>query len=428
MSELHLKAEMWDKMQFLFRNYYDRMVHAVLKYDGLIDVDALKYVLLCFTELQPVLHSSFVYNAIRPYWSIEDYTIDDILTVKEAEDYDSELEDFITYQIPVDSNVQFRVLILNRDGKSTFAMIVNHMCFDGGDFKYFLKKMAENYNNYLTNGVSPLDIKTGSRSYDAVYTNMNRSEERVARKLYKNISAVKDKHVFPLSAADINDKCMIVRRKIDKDLFAAFRAAGKKDGYTVNDLMLGVFIHALFKVGDYPKEDTLTIPCMVDLRRHIKGGENAGGLTNHTGFMQCSVSGRDDTVAATLVKVVESVQKSKDDKYMGLYSLPLLKLAYGIFPHAISEQAIKIGYINPLIGMSNIGYLPADKLTLGDMSPVDGFMTGAIKFKPYVQLALTTLNGVMTMSMAIKGNSEDRATVERFFDLIIDGVKEYAQA
>ena len=25
-----LKAEMWDKMQYLFRNYYDRMVHCVL--------------------------------------------------------------------------------------------------------------------------------------------------------------------------------------------------------------------------------------------------------------------------------------------------------------------------------------------------------------------------------------------------------------
>ena len=42
---------------------------------------------------------------------------------------------------------------------------------------------------------------------------------------------------------------------------------------------------------------------------------------------------------------------------MGLYSLPLLKLAYSIFPYIISEQAIKIGYLNPLIGMSNIGVM-----------------------------------------------------------------------
>ena len=37
-----LKAEMWDKMQYLFRNYYDRMMHCVLYYDGPVDEDALR--------------------------------------------------------------------------------------------------------------------------------------------------------------------------------------------------------------------------------------------------------------------------------------------------------------------------------------------------------------------------------------------------
>ena len=37
-----LKAEMWDKMQYLFRNYYDRMMHCALYYDGKVDADTLK--------------------------------------------------------------------------------------------------------------------------------------------------------------------------------------------------------------------------------------------------------------------------------------------------------------------------------------------------------------------------------------------------
>lgn len=37
-----LKAEMWDRMQFLFRNYYDRMVHAKLTYEGSFDMEVLK--------------------------------------------------------------------------------------------------------------------------------------------------------------------------------------------------------------------------------------------------------------------------------------------------------------------------------------------------------------------------------------------------
>ena len=37
-----LKAEMWDKMQYLFRAYYNRTMHASYFYDGTINLDALK--------------------------------------------------------------------------------------------------------------------------------------------------------------------------------------------------------------------------------------------------------------------------------------------------------------------------------------------------------------------------------------------------
>ena len=57
-----IKAEMWDKMQYLFRNYYDRMVHATMTFDGLLDADALKNVLVIMCEKAPVLHSSFHEN------------------------------------------------------------------------------------------------------------------------------------------------------------------------------------------------------------------------------------------------------------------------------------------------------------------------------------------------------------------------------
>ena len=421
-----IKAELWDKMQYLFRNYYDRMVHAVLYYDGLIDIPTLKTVLVATTEKVPVLHSSFHDSAIDPYWVVEDYTIDDILTVKEVtpETLEEEIENFITECIPVTSRVQFKMAILNANGKSTLCMIVNHMCFDGGDFKYFLKHLASNYNAVL-GGTPVIDIKTGSRSYDQVYTKLDDEDKEVAKNLYKNISQVKDEHYFPLSPDSPEDKSMINRSKIDADTFAKFRKIGKHYGVTVNDLMLAVYMHSLYEFGKYPETDTVTIPCMVDLRRHIEGGEEAGGLTNHTGFMQCSVEGVGKNVNETLVKVLQSVRKSKKDKYMGLYSLPLLKLAYTILPYAISEIAIKIGYLNPLIGMSNIGVLDPNKLGLSGLQLVDGFMTGAVKYKPYMQLALTSLNGELTMTIAIRGNEKDREAVGEFFKIIHKNVNDF---
>ena len=421
-----LKAEMWDKMQYLFRNYYDRMVHCVQYYDGLIDVNVLKRVLIFTTEKVPVLHSSFHGNVIEPYWSVEDYTVNDILTVRDSVDLEADVNAFICQCIPVESNVQYKMAIFNKDGKSTMCMIVNHMCMDGGDFKYFMKKLAENYNKLL-DGDRNLEIKTGSRSYDAVYSKLTPEEEEIARGLYKNISQIKDEHYFPLTPPAPQDVTRIVRRKVGKELFASFRKIGKNFGVTVNDLMLAFYVRSLYEIGMFRDDERLTIPCMVDLRRHIVDGGAGTGLTNHTGFMQCSTEKKGDTINDTLIEVLRSVRKSKDDPYMGLYSLPLLKLAYTIFPFVISETAIKIGYLNPLIGMSNIGVMDAPALRMGDAEIVDGFMTGAVKYKPYMQLALTGLLGDITMTIAIRGNDEDEKTVNRFFDIIIKNMNDFVE-
>ena len=422
-----LKAEIWDKMQYLFRDYYDRMVHCVLYYDAPIDVNVMKQVLIWTTEKTPVLHSAFRANAVEPFWTVEEYTIDDILTVeRNTEDLEKRVDEFICRSIPVDSNVQYQVGIFSDGKRWAIAMIVNHMCMDGGDFKYFAKKLAENYNKLLS-GDRKLTIKTGSRTLDEVYSKLTPEEAEVAKNLYKNISAVKDEHKFPLTPPTQEDRTMICRCKVGKELFGQWKAIGKKLDVTVNDMMLAFYVRALYDIGGFGEEESLAIPCMVDLRRHIQAGGENTGLTNHTGFMVCNVKGKGKTVGDTLINVLRSVGKSKDDPYIGLYSLPLLKLAYAVFPHVISETAIKIGYMNPLIGMSNIGVLNDVLLKMGDANVVDGFMTGAVKYKPYMQLALTTVKGEITMTVAIRGNDEDKRTVERFFDLIIKNMQTFVE-
>ncbi len=427
-KKMKIKAETWDKMQYLFRNYYDRMVHCVQEYDAPIDVDALKKVLAWTTEQVPLLHSSFVGDIFEPYWQVEQYTMDDIMVVRLdlGDKLDDVVEEFITNHIPTRSNVQYHFGVFSNGKRYVLALLLNHMCMDGGDAKYFMKKLAENYQKAL-DGRDDFEIKNGSRALEAVYSKFSEEEKKVAKSLYKNISAVKDKHFFPLTKPSHNDVTMIVKRKIDAETFAKLRQTGKEMGYTVNDLMLGIYIRSLYEMCEIDEYDSLSIPCMVDLRRHIVDNAANTGLTNHTGFMVCSVDGMGETIKDTLDKVVASIAKSKDDPYMGLYSLPLLQLAYKIFPHFLSEFAIKIGYLNPLIGMSNVGVMDTTALKMGDANLVDGYMTGAVKYKPYMQLALTTLNGAVTMTIAIRGTEEDKKIVNSFFDIIERNIAEFIE-
>lgn len=416
--ERKLNAELWDKMHYLFRDYNDRMVHVELHYDYKINIDVLKTVLICFFEKAPVLHSSFTDNKVHPYWTVKDYEIDDVITVKEVseEDLDEEINDFLVQYIPPEASIQMQVAVFNHNGKSTLCIVENHMCMDGGDFKYFIKALCENYNNYIEEGISPINLRVGTRSYESVYEDFSATEKKMAKNLYKNINS-KDNHAFPLTPDNIVDKSFIARRKISAETFDKIRAVGKQKGATINDMLLTAYFYSLYELADFNVYEGVSISCAIDLRRHIKDNSDQG-ITNHTAWMQCKIPQRGKDIFETLEYVVNSSNQFKEDKFMGLHGLPLLSFGYKILPHAASEEIIKIGYANPLVAMSNIGVLEVDKLALEGHEPTDGFMSGAVKYKPFVLLSATSMRKVITLSMCVRGNDEDKRIVEHFFDLM----------
>ncbi len=420
--ERKLNAELWDKMHYLFRDFNDRMVHVELRYDFEINIDALKTVLICFLEKAPVLHSSFTDNRIHPYWTVKDYKIDDVLTVKEVSEaeLDFEINNFLIQYIPPDADVQMKVAVFNHNGKSVLCVVENHMCMDGGDLKYFMKALCQNYNDYIESGISPVDLRTGTRSYESVYEDFSTGEKRLAKNLYKNVNS-KDDHGFPFTPNSIRDKSFIAKRKIPASKFDEIRFAGKKHGATINDMLLTAYFYALYELAGFDSREGISISCAVDLRRHLKISEGQG-VTNHTAWMQCRVPERGANIFETLNFVVQSSNQFKEDKFIGLHGLPLLSFGYKILPLAASEEVIKIGYANPLLAMSNIGILEVDKLALEGHEPIDGFMSGAVKYKPYALLSVTSVRKELTLSMCVRGNDEDKLIVDKYFDVIVKNI------
>lgn len=417
-----LNAELWDKMHYLFRDFNDRMVHVELRYDFAIDIEALKTVLVCFFEKAPVLHSSFTDNKVHPYWTVMDYNIDDVLTVKDVreDELESEINEFLVQYIPPEASIQMKVAVFNHGGKSVLCVVENHMCMDGGDLKYFMKTLCREYTRFVRTGESPVNLRTGTRSYESVYEDFTASEKRMAKSLYKNINTP-DSHGFPFTPDSIRDRSFIAKHKISAQKFDLIRAAGKKRGATINDMIMAAYFYALYDIAGFDHRDSCSISCAIDLRRHLHD-EDDQGVTNHTAWMQIKIPERGGDIFTTLNSVIQSSVHFKEDKYMGLHGLPLLSFGYKILPHAASEEIIKIGYANPLLAISNIGILEVDKLALDGNEPTDGFMSGAVKYKPYALLSVTSVRKELTLSMCCRGNDEDRARIERMFDMIEDNL------
>ena len=414
--ERRLTAELWDKMHYLFRDFNDRMVHVELNYDFIPDIEALKTVIICAFEKAPVLHSKFVDTKLSTHWEVKPYDIDDVFSVSYPENVEDAVDAFLTQYIAPDADIQMKFALFIKDGKSTLCMVENHMCMDGGDLKYFLQAFCENYSKYVTDGISPVEFRTGSRSYDDVYSGFSKTEAGVAQRLFKNINA-KDNHKFPLTPNNIRDKSFIARKKFSEETLAKLKVKGKELGATINELLLASYFYSVYELAGYPKTDKVMISNAIDLRRHMDNVEDKG-FTNHTSWMQCAIPERGRDIFETIQYVVRSSNKFKKDKFMGLYGLPLLNFGYNILPHAASEEIIKIGYSNPLMAMSNIGVLKGADFALVGHEPTDAFMSGAVKYKPFVLLTATTYRNVITLSMCVRGNEEDKKIVNDFFSLM----------
>lgn len=411
-----LNAELWDKMHYLFRDFNDRMVHVELSYDFVPDIEALKTVIICAFEKVPVLRSRFIDNKLTTHWEVMPYRIEDVFTVSYPDDIDEAVENFLTQYISPSESIQMKIALFVKDGKSRLCMIENHMCMDGGDLKYFLQEFCENYSRYVSEGISPVNFRTGSRSYDDVYSGFSKTEAGVARRLFKNINA-RDDHKFPLTSDNIRDESFIARKKFNEKTLIKLKAKGKELGATINELLLASYFYSVYELAGFPDSDTVMISNAIDLRRHMNGVDNQG-FTNHTSWMQCAIPGRGRDIFETVKYVVRSSNKFKKDKFMGLYGLPLLNFGYNFLPHTVSEEIIKIGYSNPLMAMSNIGILNGQHFALCGKEPVDAFMSGAVKYKPFVLLTATTYKNVITLSMCVRGNDEDKKIVDEFFSLM----------
>lgn len=426
-ESMRLKAEIWDQVQYIFRHYYDRMIHCAGYFDGKIDLAALRKSVYHILGKYPVLRSSFKESAIKPYWHVnEEYTQEECVGAIYCDDLQKSALASLAEEINWASKFQYKLTVHYCGEKSAISLIVNHMCMDGADFKYFVGKIVEGYNIVKRGGdISTLDLKSGGRGAEQLYRDMSEEDRKKAKGLMKNVSrtGVKNKFAF---TDDTDSQVFFTLRKLPPDQVGRLKAKGKALGATLNDVLVAAYARAISLFIEKSDDPRIAITCMKNLREHIKEGESED-LTNLTGFMPCVLDRIEGNFEDTLKAVEGKTKAAKEDKFCGLYGLPLMALAFKIFPFSIAEFAIKIGYENPLIGMSNIGVIPETAVALDGAECVDMFMTGATKNKPYIQLTVTTFKGEITLCIAQKCSQEDKKRIDSLFDEILAQLRAFAE-
>lgn len=416
-----LKAEMYDKVNFMCRCYMDRIARFRLDYDFVPDEAAFKKALTALYEASPVFHSRFVNNPINPYWLVCEYKIEDSLTFEETDDIEKSSYDFLVRGIDIKDNTQMKIAVFHKDGRCALCFRWNHMLTDGGGFKQLARDLFRAYDEIISNGSCKENFLTGSRAYTEVYADFDKDKKKKAKAQILGNSA-HEKKTLPFSKKSGNEKNILILKRISADAFTRAAAKGKALGATANDVLVAAYIRSAYKLIGCDEKEKMSVSCAVDLRRHMKNPDRIG-YTNHTTFMPCTIDSMGDTMAETVKAVAECNRKNKEDPYLGLHGLPLLNFAYKAMTYLQAEPTVKLFYANANLALSNVGKVDKRLFSLGGNEPTDAFVAGGAKVKPCAAVNALTLDGRLTLSMTIQGTEKDKAMVERFFDEMEEELK-----
>ncbi len=407
-------TEMYDKVNLMCRKYMDRMARFEVDYDFIIDIEKFKNVVICCLECAPFMHSQVINSPIAPYWKVADYHIDDMVHFEEVNDIEKTRIDFLKNNIPLKSNVQMKIGVFICSGKTHFVFYWNHMLFDGGGFKAFWSDICKNYTLYIEKNIPPVDFSSGSRKYTEVYKDFSPQKRKQAKRQFANISP-KCKTTLPFKNNDKTDNVLIIYREIPKEHTENAVKFAKSCGGTVTDLLIAAYITALAKVADLSPNDAISVACATDLRRHIKDLSTLG-YTNHVSFGHCALEKIGENIDETVKFVAQKTKELKNDEFMGLHGLPLLNIAYKTMIYLQAENVVKLFYNNPTLSVSNVGNVDRLGFEILGNSPCDSLVVGAAKNKPCAVMTCLSVQGRLKFSMCLRGNSDDEAVLNRFFD------------
>ncbi len=420
-----VKAEVYDKVNYMCRCYMDRIARFRLDYDFIPDTVAVKTVLISLFEHSPILHSAFIDNHIAPYWKVCDYNIDDIFSVENTDNIEKCAYDFLIQKIDLKNNVQLKFKLCIDGNKTALCVIWNHMITDGAGIKQLLGDFFKGYNEYVADGITPLDFRTGSRKLQEVYKDLPDKTRKAAKTKFANMTS-KEKKTLPFTEKSENDHNILVTKIIPSDTFMGAVKKAKEISATANDVLSACYIDAVYKMLDCDNEG-LTLSCAVDLRRYMKDPDRIG-YANHTTFMPCTVSKRGNTIFDTLKEVSDCNKKSKSDEFLGLYGLPLLNYAFTQLIYAQAEMMVKMFYNNANLSVSNVGRLDAEFCSLDGNPPTFALGAGAAKKKNCAVATAVSLNGNAIITICIQGTNEDKEMLDNFFNHMEDSMKEIAKS
>jgi NRPS condensation-like uncharacterized protein len=405
------QAELFDRMQLLFAEtgFNDHMLHCEMRMDSRIDERKLHRATELALSSFPILATRFSERPTGAVWeSIAGAKLERAFaTAEDEKGFEAER----TFRIREEEGPQLRVGLLHGE-RSALAVTINHMITDGAGLKDFIYFLCETYNRLraepqyrapLLDGYRGiLDVTRGFGTWAKLRALLGRGGRN------NRPGGV----AFPLKEGG-EKRPFIATRTIGREKTGELKAYCAARGATLNDAALAAYYRALFRSIGASARGRLEVPVMIDMRRYLPSRE-LSALRNLSSTATTRLVVREcESFEESLLKAKAKMDELKG-RAIGLGGFVKISMLSALGSKARTEKLLRRGLRNPLVCMTNIGELDSKKLRLDGSRVVSAYACGSIKYKPHFQMALSSFDGMITLSSNLYGGEDDERRVEAF--------------
>jgi NRPS condensation-like uncharacterized protein len=404
-------AEIFDQVQRLFDTlgFNDHQLHCVLRFASRPDPEILRKSVIASIEAIPILGTRYIADG-RPRWSSLDRgDFGRAFAVVRSE---SAFEEFLVSRGDESSGPQVAVCLLDA-ASSAVALKMDHMVSDAAGFKSYLYLLSGIYSGLMADPDYRPSRIDGDRSTRGVLDRFGIGAKLKALLLENRDNNLTGGPRFPLEEGGAV-RPFVLTRKVGRERVAALKDYGRATGSTLNDIALAAFYRCLFQRLATSPGAALAVPVMVDMRRYLGAAEQFTALTNLSSMVRTELARKPGEGFAATLGRVKAIMDGKKAGDIGLNAFAKLALLFQLCGDRVANRVLRFSLKQPPICMTNIGILDADRLAFGGQRPVDAFMSGSIKYKPYFQLAMSSYDGAITLSVNQYGTDADRTNIAAF--------------
>lgn len=419
----HIPAGAGEKMQYAVHAFNDNTLRFVVEYPVQLKPEWLQEAVCAVIRQVDVLHAAFVPGRWGARWECRSFSAGDCFCHVRAEDAQREALARALEPIPADGPVQLHCTLVQGEHGCLIVLRISHLAVDGTDGRYLLSKLCEAYELLRREGhCRALQIKKGSRAAEQVYAHLTMKDR--LRLLHDPRTGIRSR--FPLPSEEPGQPVVLCRHIPASVMEAAHRRA-REAGATTNDLLLAACYHAYAGAEGVEPHEPMAISAMMDLRRHLPGGQSPG-LCNLTGALANALPGGIcEDFSDTLAAIAAQTRQAKADPLAGLHGMPLIHGAAKLLPMPMLLAAATRIYGSLSLGLTNIGAIDCASLCLEGRRPCMGCFGGPIKRKPGVQISVASFDGECALCIWGYAAEPDVPALQALLDGTVGHVCAYAE-